>query len=115
MAESPVSIVLNSGALHQTVLNALDQLGLAVLVKDLSTARYVYASEAASRLLHAGDDVLEGSQDADIFDALQAVALRAADVQAASMPNGLRSEHRMELRGTRRDFRVCRQKSPWRG
>lgn len=109
MVDSPASAVLNSGPVHQAVLNALDQLGLAVLVKDLSSGRYVYASDAASRLLHAGDDALEGVQDADIFDATQAVALRAADVQAASMPNGLRSEHRMELRGARRDFRVWRQ------
>ena len=109
MVDLPASAVLNSGPVHQAVLNALDQLGLAVLVKDLSSGRYVYASDAASRLLHAGDDALEGVQDADIFDATQAVALRAADVQAASMPNGLRSEHRMELRGARRDFRVWRQ------
>lgn len=103
-------MVLNSGALHQAVLNALDQLGLAVLVKDLSSGRYDYASEAAVRLLQAGDDRLAGAVDADIFDATQAVALRAADVQAASMLAGLRSEHRVELRGVRRDFRVWRQK-----
>lgn len=109
MADSPVSVVLNSGATRQAVLNALDHLGLAVLVKDLSSARYVYASEAAARLLHAGDDQLEGSQDADLFDAIQAVALRAADVQASSMPDGLRSEHRLEVHGVRRDFRVWRQ------
>ena len=83
MVDSPASAVLNSGPVHQAVLNALDQLGLAVLVKDLSSGRYVYASDAASRLLHAGDDALEGVQDADIFDATQAVALRAADVTTA--------------------------------
>ena len=76
MADSSASAVLNSGALHQAVLSALNQLGLAVMVKDLSSGRYVYANEAAARLLHAGDDQLEGAQDADIFDATQAVALR---------------------------------------
>ena len=82
MVDLPASAVLNSGPVHQAVLNALDQLGLAVLVKDLSSGRYVYANGVASRLLHAGDDQLEGALDADIFDATQAVALRAADVQA---------------------------------
>lgn len=110
MADSPVTAVLRSGPVQQAVLTALGQLGLAVLVKDLATGRYVYASEAASQLLMPGDDNLEGSQDADIFDANQAVALRAADVQAQAMPNGLRSEHRVELKGVRRDFRVSRQK-----
>ncbi len=109
MADSPVSAVLRSGVVQQAVLTALDQLGLAVLVKDLGSGRYVYASQAACRLLTAEDDALEGLLDADIFDPTQAVALRAADVQAQSMPNGLRSEHRIELKGQRRDFRVCRQ------
>ena len=35
MVDSPASAVLNSGPVHQAVVNALDQLGLAVLVKTL--------------------------------------------------------------------------------
>lgn len=109
MADLPASAVLDSGALNQAVLHALDQLGLAVLVKDLSTGRYDFANDAATRLLSAGESPLTGSQDADIFDATQAVALRAADVQAMALAGGLRAEHRIELAGERRDFLTLRQ------
>jgi diguanylate cyclase (GGDEF)-like protein len=109
MADSFAPGVLSSGALNQAVLTALDQLGLAVLVKDLQSGRYEVANEAAGQMLgHRGQSLI-GQQDSDVFDAVQAVAMRAADVQAQAVPQGVRAEHRIELRGERRDFLTWRQ------
>ena len=97
------------GALNQAVLHALDQLGLAVLVKDLSSGRYDAANEAAARLLGLEGRTLVGAADAELFDAAQAVALRAADLQAQATPEGVRAEHRLELSSGRHEFLTFRQ------
>lgn len=109
MADSSATEVTASAVLNQAVLHALDQLGLAVLIKDLSTGRYDVANEAAARLLGLEGKRIVGSADADLFDATQAVALRAADLQAQGVPGGVRAEHRLELSGGRQEFLTFRQ------
>lgn len=109
MAESSASAVHIPGVLNQAVLHALDQLGLAVLVKDLSSGRYDVANDAAARLLGLEGRTIVGAVDADLFDAAQAVALRAADLQAQNVPQGVRAEHRLELSGGRHEFLTFRQ------
>jgi diguanylate cyclase (GGDEF)-like protein len=95
--------------LNQAVLHALDQLGLAVLVKDLASGRYDTVNEAAARLLGLEGRTLVGAVDAELFDAAQAVALRAADQQAQAVPMGVRAEHRLELSSGRHEFLTFRQ------
>jgi diguanylate cyclase (GGDEF)-like protein len=90
-------------------LHALDQLGLAVLVKDLASGRYDMANDAAVRLLALEGKTIVGAVDADLFDATQAVALRAADLQAQGVAQGVRAEHRLELSGGRHEFLAFRQ------
>lgn len=97
------------GVLNQAVLHALDQLGLAVLVKDLASGRYDTVNDAAARLLGLEGRTLVGAVDAELFDAAQAVALRAADQQAQAVPQGVRAEHRLELSGGRHEFLTFRQ------
>jgi diguanylate cyclase (GGDEF)-like protein len=97
------------GVLNQAVLHALDQLGLAVLVKDLASGRYDTVNDAAARLLGLEGRTLVGALDAELFDAAQAVALRAADQQAQAVPQGVRAEHRLELSGGRHEFLTFRQ------
>ncbi|MGC4061442.1 MAG: diguanylate cyclase [Aquabacterium sp.] len=97
------------GVLNQAILHALDQLGLAVLVKDLASGRYDTVNEAAARLLGLEGRTLVGAVDAELFDAAQAVALRAADQQAQAVPQGVRAEHRLELSGGRHEFLTFRQ------
>jgi diguanylate cyclase (GGDEF)-like protein len=91
------------------MLHALDQLGLAVLVKDIQTGRYEQANLAAKRLLGLKDANVLGAQDADLFDPAQTVSLRAADQQAQALPQGLRAEHRLEIAGERRELLAWRQ------
>lgn len=109
MSDSSATDAPAYGALNQAVLHALDQLGLAVLVKDLSSSRYDAANDAAARLLGLEGRTLVGASDAELFDAAQAVALRAADLQAQAVPQGVRAEHRLELSGGRHEFLTFRQ------
>lgn len=109
MADSFVPEVLQGGALTQAVLRALDQLGLAVLVKDVATGRYDVVNDAAARMLGLEGRDLVGALDAELFDAALALALRAADQQAQAVPQGLRAEHRIELSSGRHEFVTWRQ------
>ncbi|RZI81420.1 MAG: diguanylate cyclase, partial [Rubrivivax sp.] len=109
MADSIVVETLSGDVLSGAVVHALDQLGVALLVKDLSTGRYEWANEAATSLLGGTRDTVVGALDAELFDATQAVALRAADQQALSLQQGFLTEHRLERAGERRDFTAWRQ------
>lgn len=109
MGDTTEAETLQSGALNQKVLRALDQLGLAVLVKDVASGRYDVANEAAARMLGLGDRQIVGAVDAELFDAAQAVALRAADQQAQAVPDGVRAEHKLELSNGRHEFVAWRQ------
>lgn len=109
MADSLVPEVPYNGALTHPVLRALDQLGLAVLVKDVATGRYDLANEMAARMLGLEGRTLVGAVDAELFDTAQALALRAADQQAQAVPHGLRAEHRLELSSGRHEFITWRQ------
>ncbi len=109
MADSRAPSVFSNAALNLAVLQALEQLGLAVLVKDASSGRYDHVSDSAGRLLGFADKTAVGALDTDLFDAAQALALRAADLQAQAAPEGVRAEHRLELQGERREFLTWRQ------
>lgn len=109
MADSNPVETLSEGVLSDALVHALDQLGVALLVKDVASGRYEWANEAASTLLAGQRSTVVGAQDADLFDAVQAVALRAADQQALSLAQGFMTEHRLERAGERRDFTVWRQ------
>lgn len=110
MADSNPVETLSGGVLSSALVHALDQLGLALLVKDLASGRYEWANEAAASLLAGTRSSVVGAQDAELFDAAQAVALRAADQQALALEQGFLTEHRLErASGERRDFTVWRQ------
>lgn len=113
MVDSMAPAVIGEGAMTDAFLTALDQLGLAVLIKDAASGRYEQANEAASRLLALTNRPVVGAVDADLFDAAQAMALRAADQQTLAVPGrGVRAEHKLELAGERHDFVTWRQVVP---
>lgn len=109
MVDSTAPAGLNERVWTQAFLSSLDQFGLGVLVKDAASGRYEQANEAAARMLGLGDRRIVGSADAELFDAPQALALRAADQQTLAVPRGVRAEHKLELHGERRDFVTWRQ------
>jgi diguanylate cyclase (GGDEF)-like protein len=109
MADFLAPGLLDGTALNAAVLMALDQMGLAVLVKDVGTGRYELCNETATRLLGLEGRELVGAQDADLFDATLGLALRSAELQARATPGGVMSEHKLELAGGRRELLAWRQ------
>lgn len=109
MADSPATGERTGGDLVDALFQALDQMGHGALIKDPASGRYERANEAAARLLLQPGQQWVGAVDADLFEAGQAVALRAADQQAVAHAAGVRAEHRLELGGERRDFVAWRQ------
>jgi diguanylate cyclase (GGDEF)-like protein len=103
LIESPGHILTDA------MQSALDHLGLGVMLKDLSTGRYVRANEAAQAMLGVGGRPVLGATDAELFDADLAVAWRAADLQAQATPSGVRAEHKVEVGGARHEFVTWRQ------
>ncbi|MBL8351959.1 MAG: diguanylate cyclase [Burkholderiaceae bacterium] len=94
--------------LAQTLLVWAEQQGLAVGVKDTDDGRYLMANAALVALLGRPLDQVLGRTDADLFDATTAALLRAADQTVLAQGSQLAGEHRIELRGDRREFQVLR-------
>ena len=84
------------------------QQGLALAVKNAEDGRYVMANAAFCEFLALPDGNVTGRTDVELFDAVVATALRAADQTALGQDQALSSEHQFEWRGSRREFNVLR-------
>ena len=101
----------------QSVLGALvptlvQRQGDLLAVKEARGGRYLHANEPMCAFLGRSLDELLGHNDAEIFDASLATALRAAEQTALAQNEPLASEHRFEWAGRRREFAVWRLASP---
>jgi diguanylate cyclase (GGDEF)-like protein len=103
----PLPAVL--GALLPAVLR---QRGDLLAVKDGSSGRYVHVDAAMAAFLGRPAAEVLGHNDAELFDAVIAGALRAADHTALAQSEPLVSEHRHDWAGGRRDFSVLRLATP---
>jgi diguanylate cyclase (GGDEF)-like protein len=90
------------------MLELLDRLGLPFALKDVSTGRYLQVNTGMARLFGSTEAGMVGKTDADLLEAGQWTALRAADQGALALPGGGVTEHRLELAGARREFSVAR-------
>lgn len=77
-------------------------------IKEVSTGRYVYASDRMAELLGRSVEGLVGQTDADLFGADVAASLRAAEASTVSMARPHSSDHRIERDQARREFHVTR-------
>ena len=111
MPDSLATLAPALANLDDAWIRYLDQIGVGVLVKDLTSGRYVFASPAAQGVLLSTRE-LPGTTDSDVFDAVQAVALRAADQQALALGSAYSAEHRIERNGERREYQVWRHPLP---
>ncbi len=84
------------------------QQGMALGVKSADDGRYLWANPALCALLGVDAGALVGRSDGDVLDNATATLLRAADHTALAQGSALTSDHRLELRGERRDLRVLR-------
>lgn len=84
------------------------QQGMALGIKSADDGRYLLANPSLCALLGVEAGALVGRSDADVLDAATASLLRAADHTALAQGSALTSDHRLELRGERRELRVLR-------
>ena len=95
-------------ALAQALLAHAQQQGLALGVKSADDGRYLSVNEQFASLLDTNAASLVGRSDGDWLDTSTAALLRAADHTALAQGSALSSEHRFDLRGERREFKVLR-------
>ncbi|MDH4392208.1 MAG: diguanylate cyclase [Aquabacterium sp.] len=96
----------------QALLAQAHQQGLAVAVKSADDGCYQWANDAFAALFGTDTPGLVGRTDADWLDTSAAAQLRSADHTALAQGAELASEHRFDLRGERREFKVLRVVSP---
>jgi diguanylate cyclase (GGDEF)-like protein len=91
-------------------LLAASLIGLAAgfALKEVSTGRYIYASERMAELFGRPPEDLLGHTDADLFGAEVAALLRAAEASTVTLARPHSSDHRIERDQTRREFHVTR-------
>ena len=104
----PVAGATLDAVLAQALLAQAQQQGLALGVKTADDGRYVMVNAALAALLGADHTSLVGRTDAELLDPATATLLRAADQTALAQGDALASDHRFDLRGERREFKVLR-------
>lgn len=77
-------------------------------IKEVTTGRYVYASDTMAELLGCSPGGVVGQTDADLFGADVAASLRAAEATTVTMARPHSSDHRFERDQTRRECHVTR-------
>ena len=82
--------------------------GEMLTIKDLGPGTYIYANRAFGGFVGREAADVAGRADADLFDALTAAALRAADGAAALRPVAQSIEHELTYAGKRHSFAVQR-------
>ena len=106
--QASVAGVGDDHLLAQTLLALAEQEGLALAIKSAVDGRYISANAAMAELFGCAASAIVGHSDADLLDAGTAMLLRSADQTALAQGRLLASEHRFELRGERREFKVLR-------
>jgi len=96
------------GLLAQSLLALATHQGLALGVKRADDGRYLMGNATLAELLGGPAEPLAGRSDADLLDPALAALMRAADQTALAQGGQFASEHRIELRGERREFQVLR-------
>jgi diguanylate cyclase (GGDEF)-like protein len=103
---------LDPGVLDGLLAESLQALsahqGLAMGVKRADDGQYLMGNPALADLLGCLPGQLTGRSDADLLEPALAALMRAADQTALAQDGMLASEHRIELRGERREFQVLR-------
>ena len=101
--------------LAQALLAHADLQGLAVAVKSADDGCYLSGNAAFAGLCGSDPTAVPGRTDADWLDATTAALLRAADHTALAQAAPLSSDHKFDLRGERREFKVLRLASAQAG
>jgi diguanylate cyclase (GGDEF)-like protein len=103
-----VSGLLADSALAQALLVQAQALGQGVAIKSADDGRYLLANATLAAWLGRTPDQMVGLADAELLEAAPAAQLRSADHTALVQGHQLSSDHKLDLRGERREFQVLR-------
>ena len=96
------------GTLVALLLQSFESLDAMVTIKDLAGGRYLYVNARMASLFDRQPETMVGQADTEWMEAAQATALRVAEQAAAGQGSAFVNEHRVDLAGQKRDFRVTR-------
>ena len=82
--------------------------GLGLGIKDAEDGRYLLGNAALAALLGCTTEQIAGSSDADWLEPAVSALLRTADQTALAQGQQLCSDHRLEIRGLRRELQLMR-------
>lgn len=103
------SLALAPTALCDVLLGFVEHSHALLAVKEIASGRYAFVNAGMAELLGRPAHEIAGLADADLMEAGQWTALRAADQSAAAQQDAQISEHRIERSGVRREFSVYRR------
>ncbi len=112
----PTSAVPPDAALEAAFASMLPALvsrqGALLAVKDAASGAYLHVNDAMAQWIGAEPADIVGRVDADLLEPVLVTPLRAAEQTAMAQGEPLVSEHRLEHRGEKHDFRVLRLVAP---
>ena len=82
--------------------------GLGLGIKDAEDGRYLLGNAALAGLLGCAPEQIAGSTDASWLEPSACALLRTADQTAIAQGQQLCSDHRLEIRGSRRELQLMR-------
>lgn len=100
---------LTPAALCDVFLDFVEHSDALFSIKEIAGGRYALVNARMAQMLGRPAHEIAGLTDADLMEAAQWTALRAADQSAATQEGGQISEHRIERDGVRREFSVYRR------
>jgi len=84
----------------------IEPLGSQAAIKLATTGRYVFASSGLAQMFEC--DVVVGHTDAELLKADETTALRRVEQTVMAQRHPVVSEHKLEIKGRRREFSVTR-------
>ena len=102
------ALELGEGELSAVLLGLVERVDAMLAIKEIGSGRYVYCGPGIAALFSRQPEQMVGSTDADWMEAAQATLLRAGEKAAYPQSSPVVAEHRIELKGQRRTFKVTR-------
>jgi diguanylate cyclase (GGDEF)-like protein len=98
----------NGASLAGALFELLDRADVFLSVKDASSGRYLHVNHRMAELFGRAPHDLVGMTDTALLEPGPAAAIRSAEQAALTESSTTLSEHRLEIRGAKREFSATR-------
>ena len=103
-----LAVGVDCAALVGVMMGTLDHVQALTSVKEVASGRYVYANTRMAELFGRTPTDILGVTDLDLMALPQSTAIRAAEQAALAHASPTLSAHRVERKGSKREFSVTR-------